>query len=106
AGGPAAAEHRAQSAVPRRELMELLITLGGEVRCVYGDAIDLHVLGLPHIRRASTVEPDEQGRWWADLAPVQGPLLEPYAQRGQALDAEQQWLSRHWLTAPCSVPRR
>jgi hypothetical protein len=79
--------------------MELLIHVGGEVRCVYGEAIDLHVLGQPHIRRASTVEPDEQGRWWVDLAPVQGPRLGPFQRRSQALDAEQQWLIRHWLTA-------
>jgi hypothetical protein len=83
--------------------MELLIHVGGEVRCVYGEAIDLHVLGQPHIRRASTVEPDEQGRWWVDLAPVQGPRLGPFQRRSQALDAEQQWLIRHWLTASCSA---
>jgi hypothetical protein len=79
-------------------MMELLIRPGGEVRCVYGEAIDLHALGAPHITRASTVEPDEQGRWWADLAPVGGPRLGPFRLRTQALDAEQQWLSHHWLT--------
>ena len=79
--------------------MELLIRPGGEVRCVYGEAIDLHVLGPPHIRRASLVEPDEQGFWWADLSPVQGPRLGPFRLRTQALDAEQEWLGRHWLTA-------
>ncbi len=78
--------------------MELLIHPGGEVRCVYSEAIDLHALGRPHITRASTVEPDEEGRWWADLSPVDGPLLGPFLQRSQALDAEQAWLTRHWLT--------
>lgn len=82
-------------------MMELLIRAGGEVRCVYGEAIDLHILGQPQITRASTVEPDEQGRWWADLSPVNGPRLGPFRRRAQALDAEQQWLSRHWLTVPC-----
>jgi hypothetical protein len=85
--------------------MELLIRPGGEVRCVYDEAIDLHELGQPHIRRASTVEPDEQGHWWADLAPVQGPRLGPFRQRRQALDAEQDWLSRHWLIVPGSSAR-
>ena len=86
--------------------MELLILAGGVVRCVYGEAIDLHVLGQPQIRRASVVEPDEQGCWYADLSPVEGPLLGPFAQRSQALAAEQEWLSRHWLTASCSdAPR-
>jgi hypothetical protein len=83
--------------------MELLIRPGGEVRCVYGEAIDLHALGPPQITRASSVEPDEQGRWWSDLSAVQGPRLGPFQLRTQALDAEQEWLSRHWLTAPCST---
>ena len=78
--------------------MEMLIHPGGEVRCVYGEAIDLHVLGHPHIKRASQVEPDEQGRWWADLAPVGGPRLGPFQRRTEALDAEQAWLNQQWLT--------
>jgi hypothetical protein len=87
-------------------MMELLIRPGGEVRCVYGEAIDLHALGLPHITRASSVGPDERGRWWADLAPVNGPLLGPFRQRTQALDAEQEWLGRHWLAAPATNARQ
>jgi len=86
--------------------MELLIHPGGEVRCIYAEAIDLHVLGQPHIRRASTVEPDEQGCWWADLSPVGGPRLGPFRLRTQALEAEQEWLNQHWLTAPCSTARQ
>lgn len=86
--------------------MELVIRPGGLVRCVYGEAIDLQELGQPHIRRASSVEPDAEGRWWADLSPVRGPLLGPFRQRTQALHAEQQWLSRYWLMAPSSPTRR
>jgi len=77
--------------------MDLVIDSQGTVRCLYGETIDLQVLGQPHIRRASHVEPDEQGQWWADLAPVSGPHLGPFAQRSQALQAEQEWLNRHWL---------
>ena len=50
------------------------------------------------IRRASHVEPDERGRWLADLTPVGGPVLGPFDRRGAALAAEQQWLNSHWLT--------
>jgi hypothetical protein len=85
--------------------MELLIRPGGEVRCVYGEAIDLHVLGQPQVTRASHVEADQQGRWWADLTPVNGPRLGPFRLRTQALDAEQEWLSHHWLTVWDAIVR-
>ena len=78
--------------------MELLIDRWGAVRCVYAEAIDLSRLGDLTIRRASHVEPDERGQWWADLSPVGGPLLGPFDRRGAALAAEQQWLNSHWLT--------
>ena len=39
-------------------------------------------------RRASHVEPDADGRWWADLSPVAGPRLGPFEVRSAALDAE------------------
>src|SRR2546423_843442 len=57
--------------------MHLRVDPGGRVTCVYGEAIDLAALGPVAIRRASHVEPDDQGRWWADLAPVTGPAASP-----------------------------
>jgi hypothetical protein len=81
--------------------MRLRIDPTGGVRCVYGEAIDLSSLGALTIRRASHVEPDEQGRWWADLSPVGGPLLGPFAARSPALDAEGAWLEANW---PSSAP--
>ena len=78
--------------------MHLVIDRSGTVRCVYAEAIDLPRLGDLSIRRASHVEPDEHGRWWADLSPVCGPVLGPFDRRGAALAAEQQWLDSHWLT--------
>jgi len=50
------------------------------------------------IRRGSHVEPDDAGRWWADLAPVNGPKLGPFVRRANALAAELEWLEAHWLT--------
>jgi hypothetical protein len=64
----------------------------GGVRCLYNEAVDLASLGAVSIRRASHVEPDDQGRWWADLAPMRGPRLGPFALRSHALDAERLWL--------------
>jgi hypothetical protein len=76
------------------ETMQLRIDPSGQVRCVYGEAIDLAVLGALTIRRASHVEPDDQGHWWADLTPVNGPRVGPFPLRSQALTAEVAWLEQ------------
>ncbi len=78
-------------------MMDLVISPKGEVRCVYDETIDLHQLGPPQIQRASHVEPSSDGRWHADLSPVDGPLLGPFATRSEALAAERQWLETYWL---------
>ena len=47
------------------------------------------------IKRASHVEPIEVDgvvRWQADMGPVGGPILKPFATRQEALDAEKVWL--------------
>ena len=68
--------------------MELVIDTRGQVRCIYDEAIELAALGKLNIKRASYVEPDREGRWWADLAPSGGSRLGPFAKRSQALSAE------------------
>jgi hypothetical protein len=75
--------------------MLLRIDRQGGVECLYGEQIDLSTLGRMQIQRASHVEPDETGRWYADLAPVAGPRLGPFAKRSQALEAEANWLHQH-----------
>ena len=77
--------------------MELLIGATGNVRCVYGEELDLRALGTLSIRRGSYVEPTADGRWTADLAPVGGPILGPFEHRCSALNAEIAWLAEHWL---------
>ena len=77
--------------------MKLLVKRDGSVRAIYDEEIDLGVLGRPSITRASHVEPDDRGRWTADLTPVGGPVLGPFGRRGEALEAEREWLERHWL---------
>jgi hypothetical protein len=77
--------------------MQLIITPGGAVRCIYSEAINLAALGSPVISRASHVEPDQQGRWWADLSPIAGPTLGPFHHRSEALTAEHDWLEANWL---------
>ena len=77
--------------------MRLLIDRVGQVHCTYGEEIDLNALGPISIRRASHVEPDSEGKWWADLAPVNGPKLGPFTKRSEALEAERAWLEENWL---------
>jgi hypothetical protein len=77
--------------------MELVIDQRGAIRCVYAEAVDMARLGQVQIDRASRVEPDSMGHWYADLSPVRGPRLGPFARRSDALRAEQQWLMDHWL---------
>ena len=77
--------------------MQLVIQPDGAVRAIYCEVIDLRSLGRPRIVRASHVEPDTEGRWFADLGPVDGPILGPFASRTEALDAETSWLEAHWL---------
>lgn len=78
-------------------MMDLVIDSCGGVRCLYGEVIDLAALGPLAIERASHVEPDASGRWWANLSPVAGPCLGPFARRSAALAAEAAWLARHRL---------
>jgi hypothetical protein len=77
--------------------MEIRITPRGTIRCIYDEELDLTSLGPLSIERASHVEPDTTGRWIADLSPVGGPRLGPFARRSEALAAETAWLNSHWL---------
>ena len=77
--------------------MNLLIKPAGSIRCLYSESIDLNSLGTLKITRGSHVEPDQHGRWYADLEPVSGPRLGPFSIRSKALDAEVAWLDAYWL---------
>jgi hypothetical protein len=72
--------------------MELVVDAGGDVRCIYGEELDLREIGKLQITRASHVEPDRDGYWWADMGPSGGPVLGPYESRTEALGAEGAWL--------------
>ena len=72
--------------------MELVVDAEGDVRCVYGEELDLREIGKLQITPASHVEPDRDSFWWADMGPVDGPVLGPYGSRSEALAAERGWL--------------
>ena len=78
--------------------MELRIDPQGLVKTIYAETINLRSLGNLALTRASHVEPDNNGDWRADLSPVGGPMLGPFAQRSEALQAELAWLETYWLT--------
>jgi hypothetical protein len=79
--------------------MQLLIQPDGGVRCIYDEAINLSALGRVQIRRASHVEPNDDGRWFADLDVSGGPCLGPFDRRSDALAAELRWLCDNWLVS-------
>ena len=77
--------------------MELIVHADGSLRCLYDETLDLSQIGPVSIRRASHVEPTQQGQWQADLSPVDGPVLGPFPLRSEALTAEVEWLQTNWL---------
>src|SRR6202044_1665807 len=99
-----AAKHLASAQVKRKVVMQLIVDAAGSITCLYDEAIDLAALGRFSITRASHVEPNEQGQWFADLAPVSGPLLGPFIKRSEALESERLWLESAWLSGIFSSP--
>ena len=82
--------------------MELIVGADGMARCIYDEALEMRELGKLQITRASHVEPDRDGFWWADMGPVDGPVLGPYGSRSEALGAERRWL----LHLDCPTSKR
>ena len=74
--------------------MELVVGTDGGVNCIYGEELDLREIGKLQITRASHLEPDRDGFWWADMGPSGGPVLGPYGSQSEALRAEREWLAR------------
>ena len=81
--------------------MELVVGCDGVARCIYDEALDLREIGKLQITRASHVEPDGDGYWWADMGPVDGPVLGPFRSRTEALGAEREWLASNLIEASC-----
>lgn len=68
--------------------MELVVDAGGGVKCIYDETLDSRALGKLQITRASHLEPDRDGNWWAVMWTVPG----PFGTRREALAAERGWL--------------
>ena len=78
----------------------IVVDAGGGVKAIYTEELPLGIFGSVSIRRASHVEPDAEGLWWADLSPVGGPKLGPFDLRSQAVAEETTWLSDRLAVLP------
>jgi hypothetical protein len=80
--------------------MNLYFRPNGTAQCLYGEQIPLSTLGRLDIKRASHVEPDPKnpGQWYADLSPVDGPVMTGFQSRADALRAEEAWLNAKMRT--------
>jgi hypothetical protein len=97
------------------------IMQGDTPRAIYSEHAEslLVNLGDIQIRRVSHVEPTDSlseealawlrqnldgeilpNSWWADLTPVEGPVLGPYDTRDYALTMELTWLKKHGTPFP------
>jgi hypothetical protein len=77
--------------------MIISIDTQGNVRGIYTDDFPWLELGKALVQRASNVEPDHLGLWWADLSLSNGPKIGPFARRADAIAAEIAWLEKHRL---------
>lgn len=74
-------------------MSHIIVEPSGTVKLIYEDDLrGLLANGKSEIKRVSHVEPTIDGRWAADLSPVNGPTLGPYDTRKEALDSEVAYL--------------
>ena len=65
---------------------------------IYDDELQfLEDIGAAVTKRASHVEPTDNGRWTADMLPSGGSVLGPFNTRAEALSAETAWLRSNVL---------
>ena len=73
--------------------MQIVIKPTGVFIGIYSDSFEYENIGRPQIRRASHVEPDTTGHWFADMSPIDGPTLGPFDKRNEAIDAELEFIN-------------
>lgn len=72
----------------------------GSCRFIYSDELAEIAPGPLTTRRASHVEPAEDGQWMVDMSPVGGPVYGPFTTRKVALEFEVNWLNLHDIPIP------
>lgn len=85
--------------------MSIFVRPDGTIERIASDSVDLSRAGKRTIARASHVEPTGPADrpWEADLSPVGGPKLGPFAKRGEALKAEVEWLENRMTQGALEV---
>lgn len=81
--------------------VSVFILSDGTVNFLYYDELKpLLAIGDVDVARASHVDPEKtlDGlKWFANLAPVNGPKLGPYETRTEAITGEIDWLTENYL---------
>ena len=75
---------------------------GNQIRTIYNDELVscLKRLGITKTKRATNVEPDDNGNWKIDLSPVNGPIIDSFESRQKALNTEVEWLLYNHIPVP------
>ena len=80
------------------------IAKDGTLRFIYDETLSpLLTTGAANVQRASFLSEQENGEWMGNLAPVQGPTIGPFPTRALAIQAEREWIEKHWLPDPYPV---
>lgn len=80
------------------------IAKDGTLRFIYDETLSLLLTtGAATVQRASFLTEQENGEWMGNLAPVQGPTIGPFPTRALAIQAEREWIEKHWLPDPYPV---
>ncbi len=80
-----------------------LVVKAGRIKAIYDDALTALFDGAEvKVERASHVEPQFGLRsfvngWYADMRPVDGPVMVGFNTRQEALDAEVRYINQHVL---------
>ena len=89
----------------RLKPFSLSVSPEGVATFIYTDALaPLLKEGKATIQRASYVEPDDKGQWWATMKPFgEEVVLGPFTTRQEALDEEERYLEVKLFGAAKSV---
>lgn len=69
----------------------------GCIKHIYNEDIDLSSIGEQQVKRASVVDPEDNGKWFADLSLSGGQKVTGFDKRSDALKYEINYLEENIL---------